>query len=684
MHLLAYLGLMVSIFEGVSLSCPSQCTCDSPSSSDGTGSRLVVCNDPDMYEIPTNVPVDTMKLRIEKTVIRKIPTEAFYYLVELKYLWVTYNSVVSIDTGSFYNLKYLHELRLDGNLLTAFPWESLLEMPNLRTLDLHNNRMTSVPVEATRYMKNLTYLDVSSNRLTTLPPDLLDTWTHFSADLGSRGMGLPPPRIILGLQDNPWFCDCHISKVMELSKVVDPTVVFLDPLLVCGGPERLTGILFQRAELEQCLKPSVMTSATKITSALGSNVLLRCDATGYPTPQLIWTRADNLPVNSTVIQETPGDGVRWSIISLTGISYKDAGDYSCKAKNLAGTSEAIVSVTVVGIVTTTIPPQKSGNKVGADQLLEEAKHATEKTTPITTSPSSPVTSSFSSSSVSSSSSSSFSSSSPSFSSSSISSSIITSTTIPTTTEISANTKKTSRKPPKSFPNGKKNSKVVMNGSKLPPASASKKEVSLLSTAAITEPGITIKNLKVVNETYESVTLTWKAINTTKNTVVTVLYSKYGEEDMIPLRIDSSESQVTIDGLEAGMQYVACVCPKGIPPKADQCITFSTDRMNEKMNSQISFLIVASSAACVVVLSLIFYLLYKVLRLQYKPKAIREDDLAKETYIQFETLSPRPHPTRELWTRRRTDESERLLLCSRSSVDSPMTYKNEGSRSEYYC
>lgn len=104
---------------------------------------------------------------------------------------------------------------------------------------------------------------------------------------------------VLGLQDNPWFCDCHISKVIELSKVADHTVVLLDPLMVCSEPERLEGILFQRAELEQCLKPSVMTSATKITSAVGSNVLLRCDATGYPTPQLVWTRSDSSPVNYT-------------------------------------------------------------------------------------------------------------------------------------------------------------------------------------------------------------------------------------------------------------------------------------------------------------------------------------------------------------------------------------------------
>lgn len=105
----------------------------------------------------------------------------------------------------------------------------------------------------------------------------------------------------LGLQDNPWFCDCHISKVIELSKVTDHSVVLLDPLMVCSEPERFQGILFQRVELEKCLKPSVMMSATKITSALGSNVLLRCDAKGHPTPQLTWTRSDGSTVNYTGI-----------------------------------------------------------------------------------------------------------------------------------------------------------------------------------------------------------------------------------------------------------------------------------------------------------------------------------------------------------------------------------------------
>ncbi|NWI77686.1 LRIT3 protein, partial [Dryoscopus gambensis] len=604
--------------------CPSQCTCVYHGRSDGTGTRSVLCNDPDMYEIPVNVPVDTVKLRIEKTVIRRIPTEAFYYLVDLKYLWVTYNCVANIDISSFYNLKQLHELRLDGNLLSTFPWESLAEMPNLRTLDLHNNKMTSIPADAGRYLRNLTYLDLSSNKLTTLPSDLMDIWPPFSGAIVSKNTDiLVTQRVILGFQDNPWFCDCRISKLIEFSKIVDTSVVLLDPLVSCSGPESLAGIMFQRAELEQCLKPSVMTSATKITSPLGSNVLLRCDATGYPTPQLTWTRSDNIPVNYTVIQETPGEGVRWSIISLTGISYKDAGEYRCKAKNLAGMSEAAVTVTVQ-------EPERT-------------------TTPLPTTPT---------------------------------------TTALVSTERSTSMMFTDKKQSRLMLDGRKISKAVTNGNKKQTGDLSKKgEDASLNTAGMAEQIVTVKNLRVISETDERVTLTWKTVNATGNSAVTVLYSKYGEKDMLPLSTDSSKNKVTIDGLQPSTQYMACVSPKGVPPTKEQCVVFSTDGLTDESSSQFSILIVASSAACVVILPLIFFLLYKVLKLHLKPKSAKEAELAKETYVQFETLSLKPRTLNagdQLWARRYTDESERLLLCSRSSMDSQMTFKSEGSRSEYLC
>ncbi|NWZ53684.1 LRIT3 protein, partial [Haliaeetus albicilla] len=354
-----------------------------------------------------------------------------------------------------------------------------------------------------------------------------------------------------------------------------------------------------------------------------------------------------------VIQETPGEGVRWSIISLTGISYKDAGEYRCKAKNLAGMSEASVTVTVVGVVTTTVSPQKYGRKQEAERqntTQEESKPEPERTTtPLPTTPT---------------------------------------TTALVSTERSTSVKFTEKKQSRPLFDGKKNPKAVTNGNKKQTGEISKKgEETSLNTAGMAEQNVTVKNLRVISETDERVTLTWKTVNATSNSAVTVLYSKYGEKDMLPLSTDSSKNKVTIDGLQPSTQYMACVSPKGVPPTKEQCVIFSTDRLNDENSSQFSILILASSAACVVVLPLIFFLLYKVLKLHVKPKTAKEADLAKETYVKFETLSLKPRTVsagEQLWARRYTDESERLLLCSRSSMDSQMTFKSEGSRSEYLC
>uniref|UniRef100_A0A8C5M1F7 Leucine rich repeat, Ig-like and transmembrane domains 3 n=1 Tax=Leptobrachium leishanense TaxID=445787 RepID=A0A8C5M1F7_9ANUR len=448
------------------------------------------------------------------------------------------------------------------------------------------------------------------------------------------------------LQDNPWFCDCRVSKLIELSKLVDPHVIFLDPLVACNGPESLAAILFQKAELEQCLKPSVMTSATKITSPLGSNVLLRCDATGSPTPQLSWSRTNNTAANYTVIQESPSDGVRWSILSMNGISYKDAGEYRCKAKNLAGIAEASITVIVVGVVTTTGSPQRLMWRLGEDQISNAQTDVKEAVMKITSTAWLPLQT-FTSSSV----------------------PLKTSTEPPSPTRAATSLTSSTQKSPEI---------------KLPKLPVSSKKHGTSSS----QQNSVVRNLKVTIESEDRVTLTWKTVNTTNGSALAVLYSKYGDEEMLRLSTDPSKNKVTIDGLEPNTKYMACVCPKLTAPKKDQCVVFSTDSViTADSGSPISILVIAGSICCVVILPVIFFLLYKVIKLQRKPQSPGEEDLLKETYVKFETLSLRPRAISaggELWTRRDTTESERLLLCSRSSMDSQVTCKSEGSRSEYYC
>ncbi|XP_073323172.1 leucine-rich repeat, immunoglobulin-like domain and transmembrane domain-containing protein 3b [Pagrus major] len=334
---------------------------------------MVQCSDPGISAVPINVPADTVKLRLEKTLISRVPRAAFYNLAELRYLWLTYNSITSIHPSSFVNLKTLRELRLDGNFLTSFPWEGLRDMPRLQTLGLHNNRLSILPAHASLFLPNITYLDLSSNRLTILPAELLDLWFPLPGQQDG-----PVQRRILGLHDNPWLCDCQISMVMSLSMSLGSPVVLMDQLLICSRTLGQSGILLTQAELSRCMRPSVQPAATRVISPLGSNVILRCDATGYPTPTLTWIKtsayadccqdnilenSDQLPRNlESFMQESPRVGVRWSIITLNGLSYKDAGEYRCQARNMAGISEAPIKLKVVGVTRLSRLPKRKSQK----------------------------------------------------------------------------------------------------------------------------------------------------------------------------------------------------------------------------------------------------------------------------------------------------------------------------------
>lgn len=345
----------------------------------------------------------------------------------------------------------------------------------------------------------------------------------------------------------------------------------------------------------------------------------------------------------SAVQESPGDGIRWSIMSLHGILYKDAGNYSCKAKNVAGGAEATISVSIAGSISTTIPPLSPTIVTGP---------TSQDTTPAppTGTPNSPT---------------------------------IAPTAPPRTSTLSAVPKRPQTSPSTNVQKGppkQGKGQQGANGRKLAADEKSKKSDASKS----------VKDLKIVEETVDTAVLLWKKEGLPNDAPLTVVYSPYGEEDIKrTLETNAGSGKVLLEGLSSGMRYSVCLVAKGSAAGKDPCVDFYTlDNVEDGGQNQL--FVIISGIACALVLPLIALLLYKILALYCKGHSpgLDEEELEKESYVKFETISMKQralntHPT-ELWARRPTNDSERMLLCSRSSIDSQMTYKSDSSRSEWLC
>ncbi|XP_002933950.2 leucine-rich repeat, immunoglobulin-like domain and transmembrane domain-containing protein 1 [Xenopus tropicalis] len=607
-----YLGLG-NLFS-FCLSCPSQCSCTFYSRSDPPSNlREVLCNDPEMTLTPVNIPVDTFKLRIEKTSIRQVQGEAFRLLTNLEFLWMPYNSVESMSMLTLRGLHQLQELRLDGNDLTSFPWESLTYTPRLRLLDLHNNELSAIPKDAARFMKNITYLDISSNKLMTLPQELIASWLNLhSASYFSSGYST----VILGLQDNPWQCDCSLYEMVHFLNFHSPSVAFIEPQLQCASPQSLSGIPFSQVELRKCQSPVIQASAAKLKTMVGSTVLLRCGTMGVPVPELSWRRTDGIQINGTVHQEISSEGMSWSMITVPNVSYKDSGEYICKAKNNVGMTEAFISVLVTDSNTT-------------DEQNDKG------------------------------------------------------TILPTV--VTSNIQQYRKDSSKDVLSNEVQHFNPNPGVGLVPDSKDPNNIIPLLPTTLPETERLVRGVKVIGDTDHSVSLAWKAPLAKNNTVFSVLYAIFGERDMRRISVEPGKTKITIDGLMPQTKYIACVSVKGLIPKKEQCIIFSTDEAASAGGTQKLINVVVISVACVIAVPLTLVVCCGALKRRCTKGFGRRSKDIQDSYVTFESLAVTPKTKGadgEYLTRHTPDESNRLL-SPRSSVDSEAITK-AGQANEFFC
>ncbi|CAK6953186.1 leucine-rich repeat%2C immunoglobulin-like domain and transmembrane domain-containing protein 1a [Scomber scombrus] len=651
MFLVLLLGLYVATGQLVSpvSSCPSQCSCFYHNLSDGSKARSVICNDLEISLVPVGFPVDTSKLRIEKTAIQRIPSEVFNYLSSLEFLWMSFNTLSALNPDSFRGLLNLEELRLDGNALAAFPWESLMDMPSLRLLDLHNNQLTSLPAEATTYIKNLTYLDLSSNSLLTLPAEVLSTWLAAKPVQGPESS-----KMILGLHDNPWVCDCRLYELVQFQKSPTLSVAFIDTRLRCSAPESVSGVLFSDAELRRCQLPRIHTAVARVRSAVGNNVLLRCGTIGVPIPDLTWRRADGRALNGTVQQETSKDGITWSILSVPAVSFRDSGKYICKATNYAGNAEAVISLIVSN------SPKPEGNQTSNDK-----KAKVKKPNPM--------------------------------GKAAYQEKLVARYVAPTSTPSSPPALDPGL-PPGLAPDPGPASYSLADRATPGPATSSNpdalldlEKTNLSNLAANTsslqqDPDRVVRSVKVVGDTDNTIYLNWRAPKAKNTTAFSVLYAVFGERDMRKINVGAGQNRVTIDGLVPRTKYIACVCVRGLIPKKEQCVIFSTDEAASATGTQRLINVIVITVACIIAVPLTVIVCCGALKRRIQKYWGKKSKDIQDSYVTFETLSPGTKAKGlegEYLNRQNPEESNRLL-SARSSMDSEATAKIEGQPNEYFC
>ena len=140
--------------------------------------------------------------------------------------------------------------------------------------------------------------------------------------------------------------------------------------LVVINPEELTGV---SAEEINKLSSPVFSRRTQeedksLVRSVGSDLTLRCSATGFPQPSVSWYKDD------TLLRGTSGDKIH-----IRSLSSRDSGAYSCVAQNIIGASSQTFTLNVrtSGAEERLIRPAPSPGMIGqANISVEQGDTAT--------------------------------------------------------------------------------------------------------------------------------------------------------------------------------------------------------------------------------------------------------------------------------------------------------------------
>lgn len=201
-----------------------------------------------------------------------------------------------------------------------------------------------------------------------------------------------------------------------------------------------------------------------------------------------------------------------------------------------------------------------------------------------------------------------------------------------------------------------------------------------------DPDRVVRSVKVVGDTDNTISLNWRAPKAKNTTAFSVLYAVFGERDMRKINVGAGQNRVMIEGLVPRTKYIACVCVRGLIPKKEQCVIFSTDEAASATGTQKLINVIVITVACIIAVPLTVIVCCGALKRRIQKYWGKKSKDIQDSYVTFETLSPGTKAKGlegEYLSRLNPEESNRLL-SARSSLDSEATAKIEGQPNEYFC
>ncbi|XP_035689850.1 leucine-rich repeat-containing protein 4-like [Branchiostoma floridae] len=295
-----------------------------------------------------------VELRVENNELNKVPSQALSAVKQIQILSLSHNKIETLDENDFVSVSNVSNLQLANNMLAKVPEKALRPFTNLTQLDLSGNplvhisdwsfgnsttlsslrlsnaKLSVIDPAAFHDLKGVHSIDVTNNNLTWLPGDLLKYDRAF-------------PFYLYADQGNPWYCDCQMKPFSEAVNVPGQSVI---TNIHCSGPEKYKGqnlgdipLANLTCDCEHQEAPSVDTSGSDNSTAVGQPAKLRCKVGGCPTAHLFWTTPRGFVISPHLTEYTGYDVQDDGTLVIMATVAEDAGNYTCTAANYLGKAE---------------------------------------------------------------------------------------------------------------------------------------------------------------------------------------------------------------------------------------------------------------------------------------------------------------------------------------------------------